>query len=549
MLVAGAVAAAWLMWLKSPGGEVLTVTRPQGGTVQGEGIQCGTMGEQCTASSGRGATVELRALADAGFVFAGFTGDCAPAGRAVMSTSRTCGATFVKESAPPPVTSEQTLTVDRPEGGTIEGPGIACGTGGADCSLSLPANAEVRLTARADTGFTFGGFTGDCATGGVTAMSAPRRCGAVFTKTAARADSDTTAPRKTVTPAIQWWVLTVTKPAGGTILGDNIKCGTEGAECGSKFPAGYTVTLRHKAEAGYKFVEFTGDCKQAGQTLMNAARTCGATFVKEAAAAPAGPVTLTVKRPTDGTIVGNGIDCGPQTTLCSSTQPNGVSVRLLARPRPGFVFKGFTEDCEAGGVAVMTASRSCGAVFAKADAALQADAFPVLTVNKPKNATIVGPGIQCGRGGSRCTAPQPAGSTVHLTIRPDRGYFFVRFTGDCDAGGTTVMKGPRLCAASVLSLQENGPPPPGDYPTLSITRPSGGTIIGNGIECGTAADACSAPQPVGSSVQLLARPDPGFAFVRFTGDCDAGGATAMTGPKTCGATFSKGGTPPPLIRP
>jgi hypothetical protein len=125
----------------------------------------------------------------------------------------------------------------------------------------------------------------------------------------------------------------------------------------------------------------------------------------------------------------------------------------------------------------------------------------------------------------------------------------VRFTGDCDAGGTTIMKGPRLCAASVLSLQENGPPPAGDYPTLSITRPSGGTIIGNGIECGTAADACSAPQPAGSSVQLLARPDPGFVFVRFTGDCDAGGATAMTGPKTCSATFSKGGTPPPLFRP
>jgi hypothetical protein len=42
-------------------------------------------------------------------------------------------------------------------------------------------------------------------------------------------------------------------------------------------------------------------------------------------------------------------------------------------------------------------------------------------------------------------------------------------------------------------------------------------------------------------VRLLARPDVGFVFVRFTGDCDASGAMMMDGPRTCSATFAKGG--------
>jgi hypothetical protein len=79
------------------------------------------------------------------------------------------------------------------------------------------------------------------------------------------------------------------------------------------------------------------------------------------------------------------------------------------------------------------------------------------------------------------------------------------------------------------------------YPTLTITRPTGGTVIGNGIECGTGGSACSAPQPGARQVRLLARPDVGFVFVRFTGDCDPSGVVMMDVPHTCSATFAKGG--------
>jgi hypothetical protein len=204
------------------------------------------------------------------------------------------------------------------------------------------------------------------------------------------------------------------------------------------------------------------------------------------------------------------------------------------------VFTGFTGDCDAGGVVTMTAARTCGASFAKADERLPAAAFPTLTVDRPRHATVIGPGIECGSGGSRCKAPQPAGSSVLLRAQPDPGYFFLRFGGDCEAGGFTVMTGPRLCSVLIGSGGEGRPSEAG-YPTLTIIKPTGGTVIGNGIECGTGGSACSAPQPAARPVQLVARPDAGFVFLRFTGDCDASGAMVMSGPRTCGAVFSKGG--------
>ena len=166
----------------------LTITKPTGGTIVSKGIRCGTAGSACSTSVVNGEPVELEARPDQDFVFAGYTGDCAPAGRTLMLAARTCGATFS------PVTGQvgredsggggggltQLLTITRPQGGTILSAGIECGTMGSDCSENVPNGLPVRLRTLADTGFTFQRYTGDCGPSDESLMTMPRTCGAIF---------------------------------------------------------------------------------------------------------------------------------------------------------------------------------------------------------------------------------------------------------------------------------------------------------------------------------------------------------------------------------
>lgn len=164
--------------------------------------------------------------------------------------------------------SGQVLTVTRPTGGTITGPGVNCGTRGSDCTTTRPNGDPVELIPQPDDGYVFSGFFGDCAPTGRFAMTAARTCGAVFNRVA--------APEKPVV-----FLLSIIKPVGGTIIGaPDILCGTDGATCSAQIPSGQPVTLRFSADNGYTFGTFTGDCSPQGETTMTAARTCGATFIQ-----------------------------------------------------------------------------------------------------------------------------------------------------------------------------------------------------------------------------------------------------------------------------
>ena len=121
---------------RGPAGQLLTITKPEGGTLSAAGIRCGTRGNDCSATRPNGDAIELTPQADAGYTFVGYTGDCAPGGRTIMSSSRTCGATFTKDVAPATAAgATQTLTIAPvPTGGTLEGVDILCGTKGSVCS-------------------------------------------------------------------------------------------------------------------------------------------------------------------------------------------------------------------------------------------------------------------------------------------------------------------------------------------------------------------------------------------------------------------------------
>src|SRR5207244_12728811 len=83
------------------------------------------------------------------------------------------------------------------------------------------------------------------------------------------------------------------------------------------------------------------------------------------------------------------------------------------------------------------------------------------------------------------------------------------------------------------------PESPGVTQMLTISPvPTGGTLEGIDILCGTKGSVCSAKHPEGVPVELHPTADPGFTFMGFIGDCVPLGHTQMTGPRSCGATFT-----------
>ena len=76
---------------------------------------------------------------------------------------------------------------------------------------------------------------------------------------------------------------------------------------------------------------------------------------------------------------------------------------------------------------------------------------------------------------------------------------------------------------------------------LVVTRPSGGTVKGPGINCGTNGTTCSVKMPGALSLGLQATADAGYAFSGWTGDCSGTSPRLrllLNGWKSCGASFA-----------
>ena len=320
--------------------------------------------------------------------------------------------------------------------------------------------------------------------------------------------------------------LTVAKPANGRITGPGIDCGGQGTDCAGTHLDGATVTLRAKADPGRLLLRWTGHCAGTGDCalLMDGDKSVGASF--------AAARTLTVAKPANGRITGPGIDCGGPGTDCAGTHPHGASVTLRAAPDSGHLLRGWVGDCSGTGgcVLAMDGDKSVGASFAAAR---------TLTVAKPANGRITGPGIDCGGPGTDCAETHLDGASVTLKAAPVAGHLLRGWTGDCSGTGgcALAMGADRAVGASFAAAR-----------TLTVARPADGRVAGtaNGaavIDCGT---DCTETLVDGTVVALSAVAADGHRFDAWGGACSAQAAAAcsvtLDADRSVSASFALGAT-------
>jgi hypothetical protein len=166
-------------------------------------------------------------------------------------------------------------------------------------------------------------------------------------------------------------------------------------------------------------------------------------------------VSLTFNKPVSGTVIGGGLLCGTHGEVCSTKNRVGDTIELFPVPDPNHAFVGFIGDCAPSGRVSMTAAKTCGATFRKAEPEkAEARTWPLL-IDKPTGGTVVSAGgVLCGTLGSLCNVSLTDGAPVTLRVVPDTNYRFLRFTGACAKAGETVMTQARVCGAT-FALVDN----------------------------------------------------------------------------------------------
>jgi hypothetical protein len=237
------------------------------------------------------------------------------------------------------------LTISRAGSGsgvvTSSPSGVNCGT---DCTEAYVNGSVVNLIPVAEPGSVFAGWSGsaDCTDGTVIVNSA-MSCTATFNR--ALAYTLTTSVLNETTSSGVANGKVVSNPVG-------IDCGMD---CTNSFTSGQVITLSPIPGTNSRFAGWTGDadCSD-GSITMNGSKTCTAKFVLNT-------VTITVSKTGKGKISStNGvIDCG---TSCSKALALGSSLSLKAVADVGYVFSGWSGDCNGTGDCNVTATTNMSPV-------------------------------------------------------------------------------------------------------------------------------------------------------------------------------------------
>jgi List-Bact-rpt repeat protein len=297
------------------------------------GINCGAT---CVSQFQEGTTVSLNAAADAGSVFAGWSGACSGTAACFVNDNATVAARFNVAAS----TNRLTVTVGGSGIGIVTSnpSGISCpGT----CAAQFATGTNVTLTATPTSESTFNGFSG-------AGCSGPGSSCAV----AMNGDQNVTATFTATTP-IPMSTLSVQKigSGSGTVTSANqagINCGST---CGASFPTNSLVTLTATPATGSTFIGWSNGCTGTGS--CDVTLTSDQTIVAQFDLVP-DLVTLSVNTsgPGDGTVTSDqgGISCP---SSCTASFPRGTTVvTLTAVPNGPSVFAGWRGGtCEAFGIA------------------------------------------------------------------------------------------------------------------------------------------------------------------------------------------------------
>ena len=151
-----------------------------------------------------------------------------------------------------------------------------------------------------------------------------------------------------------------------------------------------------------------------------------------------------------------------------------------------------------------------------------AAATPTLSVVNAGGGTVTSTPsrISCG---STCSAAFAANSSVMLSAVSAAGWSFAGWSGACSGAAspcTVTMSEARNVGAAFV---DNA------HFSLTVTGGNGGIVTSTpgGIDCGT---RCTAGFAAGTTVNAIARPNPGYRFAGWTGAC--------TGTRTCDLTMN-----------
>jgi len=415
---------------------------------------------------------------------------------------------------PPPPVGQAILSL------SVEGDGVGqinilptdtgCHTSEQTCYFMYPLTTEITLTAEPAEGSSFIGWGGDCEEGRVS-MDANKECIAFF--------------RSPPHP------LAVTLVGKGSVRSQptKINCENNRGECEQTYPTGITVTLLATPDSGWEFQEWQGDCNSQGEVTMTNSKNCQAIFVK----ALTGPtVTLSIAKTGSGrgTVTSSSLQCGNR---CSQVYSLGSSEILTATPEANSVFGGWEGDCEGSEnplAVTMNQAKTCLAHFEQLSSELY-----LLTVTKTGNGSVLSETLQCGE---TCQSSYPPKSTVELLAQADSNAVFTGWGGDCEGADnplTLVMDTEKQCVANFAAATANA------QATLTVVRRGQGSV--ESVPAGIAITPLSNPKglanyPLGSLINLLVIPEPGYQFLGFSGDeaCQVG-QVLLKQAVSCVATF------------